>query len=81
MTDKEWKTLTKKTGWDKSAICFEDERRFGGIRIMKVDGDTDEPLDGAKFTLYLTTQGTSWARIISNYIGGDGVVHKVGEFK
>ena len=80
-------TVTQTDKWLKSnwnttnGICFEDKPLYGAYRIIKVDGDSEKPLEGAEFKLYSDKPMKGSSRIISNYIAGDDVVYEAGVYR
>lgn len=79
-------TVTQTDKWLKSnwntdgAICFEDKPLYGAFRVIKVDGETEEPLSGAEFKLYSDKAYTSGSRVLSSYIAGEDVVYEIGTY-
>ena len=80
-------TVTQTDKWLKSnwktdgGICFEDKPLYGEFRIIKVDTESEDPLEGAEFKLYSNKAYTSGSRILSNYIAGENVIYEIGTYR
>ena len=70
-----------KSNWRKDGICFEDKPLYGAFRIIKVDGDTEAPLEGAEFKLYSDKAYNSGSRVLSNYIAGEDVIYELDTYR